>query len=629
MSKKPLKEIKTARPPQRRVTARGPAKLQSLNEELTALNNQLQEALMLQQITSNDLQNVLYSTNVATIFLDSKLNIRLFTPATKLLFSVIPSDVGRPLADLSSLAADSALLSDARIVLQSLEPLECEIEAKSGAWYIRRILPYRTQNNGVEGVVITFADITERRHTTDALGAAKREAQLANIAKSRFLAAASHDLRQPLQALVLLQALLAKNVEGAKAQKLVARLDETLVIMSSMFNALLDINQIESGTVRAEMISFPIKDLLERLGNEFTHHAQAKKLTLRVVPCDLLIYSDPGLLEQIIRNLLSNALKYTKRGKILLGCRRHEEILSIEVWDTGIGIPEQEFQAIFEEYYQLDNAARERRRGLGLGLSIVQRLGSLLDHRIRVRSQLGKGSVFAVKVPRPSVAVTKQVEQEPPHKDIVTVEENVRRTGVILLIEDDAELSDLLDMLLTDEGHDVTTAPDGIVALEMVTKGQIQPNLIIADYNLPNGLNGLQLTAKLREKLGNDIPVIILTGDISTDTFRNIANSNCAQLNKPVKVTQLTHIIQQSLGSSSIGRKPASLLTETPIQSESSVVFIVDDDHMIRESIRSVLEDDGQTVEDYETCEAFLKAYRPGREACLLIDAYLPGMSGL
>ena len=198
--------------------------LQSLNEELTALNSQLQETLERQRTTSNDLQNVLYSTDVATLFLDTDLNIRFFTPATKSLFSVIPGDVGRPLADLNSLAADSDLLIDARTVLRTLTPIEREIEAQSGAWYIRRILPYRTQDNGVDGVVITFTDTTERRHTADELWVAKRQADLANVAKSRFLAAASHDLRQPLQTLALLQGLLAKIVEGAKAQKLVARI---------------------------------------------------------------------------------------------------------------------------------------------------------------------------------------------------------------------------------------------------------------------------------------------------------------------------------------------------------------------------------------------------------------------
>jgi two-component system CheB/CheR fusion protein len=368
--------------------------LQSLNEELTALNGQLQETLERQRTTANDLQNVLYSTDVATLFLDADLNIRFFTPATKSLFSVISSDIGRPLADLNALTIDGALLTDARKVLKTLAPVEREIEARSGPWYSRRIMPYRTQENEVEGVVITFADVSERRRTAEALAAAKKQAEQASASKSRFLAAASHDLRQPLQTLTLLQGLLAKTIEGEGARKLIARLDEALGAMSGMLNTLLDINQIEAGAVRADIVSFPIDDLLDRLRNEFAYHAQAQGLSLRVVRCGLSIRSDPRLLEQIIRNLLSNALKYTRRGKILLGCRRRGERLSVEIWDTGVGIPGEELKAIFEEYHQLDNAGRERRRGLGLGLSIVERLGNLLGHPVRVSSTPGKGSVL-------------------------------------------------------------------------------------------------------------------------------------------------------------------------------------------------------------------------------------------
>ena len=176
--------------------------LQSLNEELNALNSQLQETLERQRTTANDLQNVLYSTDVATIFLDTRFNIRFFTPATKAIFNVIPSDVGRPLADLKSLAADGALLEDAQKVLESQAPIEREIQAQSGPWFVRRLLPYHASDGKTEGVVITYEDVTERRRAADALSAAKREAELASIAKSRFLSAASHDLRQPMQTLV-------------------------------------------------------------------------------------------------------------------------------------------------------------------------------------------------------------------------------------------------------------------------------------------------------------------------------------------------------------------------------------------------------------------------------------------
>ena len=603
--------------------------LQSLNEELTALNSQLQETLARQRTTSNDLQNILYSTDVATIFLDTKLNIRFFTPATKSLFSVIPSDVGRPLADLNSLAADGALLSDAQAVLHGSAPIEREIEAQSGAWYIRRVLPYRTQDSEIEGVVITFVDVTDRRHVADALEAAKRQADLATVAKSRFLAAASHDLRQPLQTLALLQGLLAKTVEGEKAQKMVARLDETLGAMSGMLNTLLDINRIEAGTVRAENVDFPINDLLERMRDEFTYHAQAQRLAFHVVSCGLSIQSDPRLLEQMIRNLLSNALKYTKRGKVLLGCRRYPGMLSIEIWDTGIGIPDAELQTIFEEYHQLDNAARERSRGLGLGLSIVQRLGKLLGHRVRVRSHPGKGSVFAIEVKLAQSGTAPRLEQHGRGRDDGIAGDG-RRTSAILVVEDDPEVRELLELFLEDEGYRTATARDGIAALELVARGTVRPDLVLADYNLPNGMDGLQLAAKLREMLHREVPTVILTGDISTGALRDIALRNFVQLNKPVKLKELTQVIHRLL---SISPSTAPALVSQPPEAASKpgtpVIFVVDDDGQIRETLRSVLEDDGRTVEDYAACEAFLEAYRPGREGCLLIDAYLPGMSGL
>ena len=327
--------------------------------------------------------------------------------------------------------------------------------------------------------------------------------------------------------------------------------------MSGMLNTLLDINQIEAGTVHAEMVDFPINDLLDRLRDEFTYHAQAQRLALRVVPCSLSIHSDPRLLEQMIRNLLSNALKYTKRGKVLLGCRRHEGMLSIEVWDTGIGIPDEELQAIFEEYHQLDNAARERSRGLGLGLSIVQRLGNLLGHRVRVRSQPGKGSVFAIEVALPPGGRGAADRAPIGTARMTGSADAVRRTGAILVVEDDPEVRELLELFLKDEGHRAAAAPDGVAALELVARGTIRPDLILADYNLPNGMDGLQVAAKLREELHRQIPVIILTGDISTGTLRDIALQDCVQLNKPVKLKELTQVIQRLLPASPHPRRTA------------------------------------------------------------------------
>jgi len=575
------------------------------------------------------LQNVLYSTDVATIFLDTDLAIRFFTPATKLLFNVISTDIGRPLSDLNSLADDKSLPADAHAVLRMSAPIEREVETRGGKWFTRRVLPYRTHNDGVEGVVITFTDITEKKHAAKSLEAAKQSAELANLAKSRFLAAASHDLRQPLQTLALLQGLLATTVEEEAAQHLVARLDQTLGAMSGMLNTLLDINQIEAGTVHAEIVSFDIGDLLDRLKDEFTYHAQARGLVLRVVRCGLLVRSDPRLLEQMIRNLLSNALRYTRAGKVLLGCRQHGETLSIEVWDTGVGIPDIEIQAIFQEYHQVRSAAPPSSLGLGLGLSIVQRLGDLLGHRIRVRSQVGKGSVFTVDIKRAPHEATPS-SASLPHAPGVSDAGGAFRTGEILVVEDDPELRELLEALLRNEGHHATTAPDGVAALELAARGAVSPDLVLADYNLANGMDGLRVTAKLRKKLQRQVPVIILTGDISTNTLRDIAREDCVQLNKPVKTTELTQVIQRLLPAAQAEAHSRVARPAAPSgTTEGAVVSVVDDDAGVREAMRHMLQRHGQAVEEFATSEAFLDAYVPGRQACLLIDAYLPGMSGL
>ena len=187
--------------------------------------------------------------------------------------------------------------------------------------------------------------------------------------------------------------------------------------MTSMLNTLLDINQIEVGAVKVEAVEFPVSDILDRLRGELTYHAQSAGLALNVMPCRLSIRSDPRLLEQMVRNLLSNALKYTQRGRVLVGCRRRQGKLRIEIWDTGLGIPTSELEAIFEEYHQVDNPARQRSRGLGLGLSIVKSLGDLLGHQIRVRSLPGKGSVFSIEVSLASGGEASAASSDPRRTD--------------------------------------------------------------------------------------------------------------------------------------------------------------------------------------------------------------------
>ena len=728
--------------------------LQSLNEELTALNSQLHETVQRLRGTSNDLQNILNSSDMATLFLDDKLNIRFFTPRAKSFFSIIESDVGRPLADLARLSDDGDLLADAQSVLSGSVPLSREIETDTRGWYMRRILPYRTQDNRIEGVVITFSDIsetkaaesaieaaraysagivdtvrqplvvldeelrvisasrsfyrdfsvnpeetvgrqlgavndrhldvpamhnflerlqageteiedyeieidlpstgrrfllmnareirreplaerqilvsledvTERHRVAAALETARRQAERANLGKSQFLAAASHDLRQPLQTISLLQGILAKKLKDDDTLRLVAKLDETLGAMSGMLNTLLDINQLEAGIVEPERVDFRVSDMLEQLKTEFAYHTESRGLDWRMVSCSLIVKSDPRLLEQMIRNLLSNAVKYTKRGKVLLGCRRRGDKLRIEVWDTGIGIPEEQIQAIFEEFHQLDNTARERTRGLGLGLSIVQRLADLLGHPIDVHSQSGKGSMFSVEVP---------VGQLLPDKLSGTVQsaavKPAARTGAILVVEDDPSVQEMLELLLQSEGHRTGAAADGKAALTLAARGVIRPDVIVADYNLPGGLNGLQVVAALRATLHREIPVVILTGDISAQTMREIAQQGCVQLNKPVRAEELMRLIQSFLTAShaTTAKPSAPRSMEPTFGPHPLTVFVVDDESGVRDAMRESLVAAGRPVEVFESGEEFVDAYRSDRKGCLILDAGLPGMSGL
>jgi two-component system, chemotaxis family, CheB/CheR fusion protein len=344
-----------------------------------------------------------------------------------------------------------------------------------------------------------------------------------------------------------------------------------------------------------------------------------------VVLSSLTVHSDPRLLEQIIRNLLSNAVKYTSEGKILLGCRRRGDKLRIEVWDTGADIPELQIRAVFDEFHQLDNPARERSKGLGLGLAIVQRLADLLGHNIDVRSRVGAGSVFAVEVPLGRAGVA----DLPVQGQNVTQESTTSR-GTILIVEDDPPVREMLQLLFDDEGHRTLIAADGHKALELAAQGATVPDLVIADYNLPNGLNGLEIIASLQKQLQHTIPAIILTGDISTDSLRKIADHGCVHLNKPVRAKELTRLIERLLAKSRSATPDG--MQHVPLclkGKQSPTVFVVDDDHAVRMAMCDLLHENGYAVELFADGRAFFEAYRPGCEGCLLVDALMPGMSGV
>ena len=566
----------------------------------------------------------------ALVVLDEHLNIVSANKSFCRTFNVPPEAVAEPgmlgIADgLLDTTAINAFLDRALAESAAIENYEVEIKGVAGARMVLLLSARPLPGDSVSGrrILVAIDDVTDRKVVNESLKAAKSKAEKANLGKSRFLAAASHDLRQPLQTLSLLHGVLARKVTEPEAAGLIGKLDETLGAMVGILDTLLDINQLEAGTVQPEINVIPVGAIINQLKSEVGYLARAKGLALRAVGSDLYVRSDQLLLAQMLRNLLSNAVKYTKHGKVLIGCRRRGDKVRLEVRDTGIGIPANQLRAIFDEYHQLANPARERGLGLGLGLSIVQRLADLLGHKIGVQSTPGKGSVFFVDVP---LAKT-------PRKETAAAPSNhasaARRGDSVLIVEDDPMVSDALEMLFRNEGYRTTVAADGVQVTELLKNDPaFAPDIVIADYNLPGPANGLEVIASLRQAAGRQIPAVVLTGDIATHVLRRVMAADCNFFHKPVNVDQLVRRVDDILASSPAAAAPMDDGKSAQAPDGVSVIHIVDDDPALLASLSTMLTGRGYHVETYPSAEAFLAA-APVRRGCLVVDSVMPGMTGL
>lgn len=373
-------------------------------------------------------------------------------------------------------------------------------------------------------------------------------AQAADRAKTRFLAAASHDLRQPIHALSLLVSTLAilgqrGNVSSGDARDLATRAKSAVGNLSGLLNALLDISRLDAGIVTVANETVALRDLFRDLRDEFAAEAHQRGLELRIVDSDLLVDSDPMMLRRILNNLLSNAFRYTKAGSILLGCRRRGNTVEIQVLDTGSGIPADQKAMVFEEFVQLQNPARDRTQGLGLGLAIVRRTAELLQHPLRLVSVPGRGSMFSITVPTAHrVSATLQPAQPSPAADI---------TAGIMLVEDEKDVFDAMVGLLTLEGHRVYAGRSVGEVLKTHTEalmaGDAPVDLIVADYRLEHGTTGLDAIQALSAHIGRRVPAIIVTGDTSPSRLKEVSASSVRILHKPITGEELREAIHATL----------------------------------------------------------------------------------
>jgi len=369
----------------------------------------------------------------------------------------------------------------------------------------------------------------------------KDAAEDANIAKSRFLAAASHDLRQPLHALGLFVQALQETPLATRERQVIGNIRRSVDAMEELFNALLDISRLDAGVVQPHITTIPLAAVFDRVRFEYGPVARQKRLSLKVMKTSLLVQSDPSLLARLIRNLLSNAVRYTEAGGVVLGCRRTGSEVRIEVWDTGKGIPPERHEEIFHEFYQLDNPERDRRKGLGLGLAIVKRLAKLLGYPVELRSTLGKGSMFSITLPR-----GRREDYQPAQSDPDSSAFDLSQT-LVLVIDDEAAVQEGMAALLRKWKCDVVTAGSGAEMMGKLIAVDRLPDLIVCDYRLRGTENGIELVEMLRNEFNVDIPALLVTGDTGPDRLRDAEASGLPILHKPLNPARLRTLIANLL----------------------------------------------------------------------------------
>ena len=371
---------------------------------------------------------------------------------------------------------------------------------------------------------------------------AKFDAERANKAKSVFLASASHDLRQPLNAMQMYIAALQSKVKDKEILRIIEDINSVSISTARLLNALLDVSELEVGAIKPRHEIFSVNNILISIFQSYLPLAKDKELDFRIVPSSLYVRSDPALLERILGNFMSNAIRYTNKGSVLIGCRKRGDKVSIEVWDTGCGISDDQMSLIYEDFYQVENKERDRGKGLGLGLALAKRLADSLEHTIDSKSSLGSGSCFSVSV---------DLAENKADKNQSEIFMNIMNlSGInILLVEDDIDVLKATKQLLESWGCKVKTARNKDEVMNLIKENPYNnPDIILADNRLPGDSSGIDITYLIQEKLQASIPCVIMTGDVERNHVQSIIDQGFPVLLKPIQPAKframLSHLIQ-------------------------------------------------------------------------------------
>lgn len=456
-----------------------------------------------------------------------------------------PAARAMPLADfLTSLAASrEVVLNAASIAEWTSTILSDKKRRRSREWMLANGRSVDVAWHDLDGATLmTVQDVTRARNAERALREAKRLAEEANDKKSRFLRAASHDLRQPLATLKILVYSGIESRSLDEMRDLMRSMDVAVSVMDEILGSLLQVGQLDANRIAVQRHHFQASQMLERLRREFTPIAEKKGLRLRVLDSAATLETDRALLERIVGNFVANAIRFTNEGGILIGLRNRGAHKEIQVWDTGCGIPDDQLKKIFEEFHQVDASASSRQRGLGLGLNIAQRIAGLLSHNLRVTSRPGRGSMFSVEVPTGNIWQSRVGEPE--------ISERLAGEffGIsAIVIEDNDEFRAAVEGMLTRWGVNVLAARDGDGAISTIRSHAFRPDIILVDYSFPNGHTGIEILATVRKELGEKVPGIVCTADTDPDLLNAIRSRGVPLLIKPISPARLRSVMHHLL----------------------------------------------------------------------------------
>ena len=377
------------------------------------------------------------------------------------------------------------------------------------------------------------------------------EAEQASQAKTRFLASASHDLRQPLHTISLLVGVLSRQPVAPEIGKLVHHIHESVSAMDALFGSLLDISELDAGIAKPVLGDHALAEILQRVAGNYVPEAARKRLRLVVVPSRYAVRTDAALLERVLGNLISNAIRYTEKGKVLVGCRRRQGGAELQVWDTGVGISPADQSNIFDEFFQIDNPERDRSKGLGLGLSIVKRTLELLQHPYSLCSEPGRGTCFSILLPFAESLVLPASPSEVMGGQLIA-------GAFIVVVDDEADTRFAMQALCLSWGAHVLVAASAEQCLELLEEHLRSPDLILCDYRLRQHQDGLAAIEQIRARIGLKVPALIVTGDISAADLRRVADAGLPQLHKPVGAQRLLEAIEAALETHPIGGSGAT-----------------------------------------------------------------------